>query len=85
MRVSVVSFCFYFPSVLCVGSSLQIDRKQLSKASLTSSALSVLPRTGCMKGRACFQVKFLEDFQTCGILSFEKSGGNYVEGPACLL
>lgn len=34
---------------------------------------SLLTWWDCLKGNACFKVQFLKDFQTLGVLSFEKS------------
>ena len=45
----------------------------LSRKAWQLLILSILIRKDCLKGKACSKVKFLKDFQSFDILTFEKS------------
>ena len=45
----------------------------LSRKTWQLLILSILIRKDCLKGKACSKVKFLKDFQSFVILTFEKS------------
>ena len=45
----------------------------LSRKTWQLLILSILIRKDCLKGKACSKVKFLKDFQSFDILTFEKS------------
>ena len=72
LLVSCLMFWILLPFLLHVGSSTQTEesyQKQACQLIITS----VLVRRDCLKGKSCSKVKFLKDFHTFGLLSFEKS------------
>ena len=76
MFFSFVCICclvFSFPSSCISFPQLQTDRRVLSRKTWQLLILSMLIRKDCLKGKACSKVKFLKDFQSFDILSFEKS------------
>ena len=70
------SVWFSFPSSCMWLLRLWTDRQSYQKQTHQLFTLSVLLRRDCLKGKT----EFWKDFQTFGILSFENSGGNDVEG-----
>ena len=76
MFVSFVCVCclgFSFPSSCISFPQLQTDRRALSRKTCQLLILSMLIRKDCLKGKAYSKVKFLKDFQSFDVLSFEKS------------
>ena len=76
MFVSFVCVCclgFSSPSSCISFPQLQTDRRVLSGKTCQWLILSVLIKKDCLKGKACSKVKFLKDFQSFDILTFEKS------------